>query len=155
MEDKTLTAKERKTAEQLVEKLFSELEIDGTFTVEQNEESLEVVMETNDSGIVIGYHGEILESLQLVLSLQLARALGRFVRVSVDVDGYKKNRTDYLQKLAQQTKEKALAENSEQVLVSLKSWERRIIHLVLQEDEQVTTESAGEGKERVLIIKPR
>jgi spoIIIJ-associated protein len=40
-------------------------------------------------------------------------------------------------------------------LSSLKSWERRIIHLYLQEDDQVTSESSGEGKERVLIIKPK
>ena len=54
-----------------------------------------------------------------------------------------------------QVKEKALSENKEQVLSSLKSWERRIIHLYLQSDEQVTSESEGEGKDRVLVIKPR
>ena len=81
--------------------------------------------------------------------------MGRFVRISIEVDGYKKNRMDYLHKLAVQIKEKALAENKEQVLMSLKSWERRVIHLFLQDDEQVTTESSGEGRDRVLLIKPK
>ena len=113
-------------------------------------------METKDTGMVIGYHGEVLESLQLILSLAVAKKLGRFVRVSIEVDSYKKNRTEYLHNLAEQIKEKALAENKEQVLSSLKSWERRIVHLYLQEVmTQVTSESSGEGKERVLIIKPR
>ena len=155
MEEQLLTAKEQKAVEKAVEKLFALLEIDGTFQVEQHEGTLDILMETQDTGIVIGYHGEVLESLQLVLSMILAKKLGRFVRTSIDVDDYKKNRTEYLQKLAEQTKEKALAEDREQVLMSLKSWERRIVHVYLQDDEQVTTESSGEGKERVLIIQPK
>lgn len=155
MENKALTAKERKDIEQLIEKFFVLLEIEGTFTLEQQEDTLDVLMETKDTGMVIGYHGEVLESLQLVLSLAVAKKLGRFVRVSIEVDGYKKNRTEYLHNLALQVKEKALAENHEQVLSSLKSWERRIIHLFLQNDEQVTSESSGEGKDRVLVVKPR
>jgi len=155
MEKVALTATERKDIEQLIEKVFSLLEIEGTFTLEEQEDILEVMMETKDTGIVIGYHGEVLESLQLILSLAIAKKLGRFVRVSIEVDGYKKNRTEYLHNLALQVKEKALSENKEQVLSSLKSWERRIIHLYLQNDEQVTSESEGEGKDRVLVIKPR
>lgn len=155
MEELKLTTKERKEIEQLIEKLFVLLEIEGTFTLEEQADMLDVMMETKDTGMVIGYHGEVLESLQLVLSLAVAKKLGRFVRVSIEVDGYKKNRTEYLHNLALQLKDKALSENSEQVVPSLKSWERRIIHLFLQNDEQVTSESSGGGKERVLVIKPR
>lgn len=154
-ENMTLSAKELKSVEEVVEKLLSLLEIEGTFSLEQKGEILDILMETKDTGMIIGYHGEILESLQLVLSLAIAKKIGRFTRVSIEVDDYKKNRTDYLEKLAIQTKEKALAENAEQVLHSLKSWERRIVHLFLQNDDQVTSESSGEGKERVLIIKPK
>lgn len=155
MEKVTLTDNERKDVEQLIEKLFSLLEIEGTFSLEEQDDILEIMMETKDTGIVIGYHGEVLESLQLILSLAVAKKIGRFVRVSIEVDGYKKNRTEYLHNLALQTKDKALSENKEQVLSSLKSWERRIIHLYLQNDEQVTSESEGEGKDRVLVVKPR
>jgi spoIIIJ-associated protein len=150
-----LTPKETKTIEEIVQKIFALLEIDGTFTIEENGESVDVMMETKDTGIVIGYHGEILESLQLILSLAVAKKIGRFVRISIEVDDYKKNRMEYLHNLANQVKEKAIAENKEQVLLSLKSWERRVIHLYLQDDDQVTSESSGEGKERVLLIKPK
>jgi spoIIIJ-associated protein len=155
MEEVKITAKDQKQIEELVEKLFSLLGIDGTFALEYNGEILDIMMETKDTGMVIGYHGEVLESLQLILSLAIAKKLGHFMRISIEVDGYKKNRTEYLEKLAQQTKEKALEENHEQVLMALKSWERRIIHLIRQEDDQVMSESSGEGKERVLIIKPK
>lgn len=155
MEQTTITADEVKTIEGVVEDLFKELEIDGTFSVVENGETVDVMMETKDTGIVIGYHGEILESLQLVLALTVAKKLGHFVRVSIEVDGYKKNRMEYLENLATQVKEKAIAENKEQVLMNLKSWERRIIHLFLQNDDQVSSESSGEGRERVLLIKPK
>jgi spoIIIJ-associated protein len=155
MEPIKLTDAERTEIEALVEKLFVLLEIEGTFTLEEHDDILDIMMETKDTGMVIGYHGEVLESLQLLLSLAVAKKLGRFVRVSIEVDGYKKNRTEYLHNLAIQIKEKALAENKEQVLSNLKSWERRIVHLFLQSDEQVTSESQGEGKERVLVVKPR
>jgi spoIIIJ-associated protein len=101
-----LTAKELKTAEVAIEKLFSLLEIKGTFELSQNEDDmLDIVMDTEDSGMVIGYHGEGLESLQLIISLIVAKKLGKFIRVSIEVDGYKKNRTEYLERLAQQMKE--------------------------------------------------
>lgn len=155
MEKVELTAKEQKTVEKEIEKLFALLEIEGTFEISAQEEALEILMETQDSGMVIGYHGEILESLQLISSLIIAKKLGRFIRVSIEVDGYKKTRTEYLQKLAQDARERAISENQEQVITSLKSWERRIIHLILQDDDEVTSESAGTGRERVLIIKPK
>jgi len=155
MEQIAVTKEEKKSIEQLVKELFSVLEIDGTFTLEEKDDVLDVFMETQDTGIVIGYHGEVLESLQLILSLAIAKKIGRFIRVSIEVDGYKKNRTEYLHNLALQVKERALSENKEQVLSSLKSWERRIIHLYLQDDDQVSSESSGEGKDRVLIIKPK
>ncbi len=155
-EEGKLTAKDLKKVEEITEKLFSLLEITGTFEVTQNDENtLDILMDTKDSGMVIGYHGEGLESLQLIISLIVAKKLGQFIRVSIEVDGYKKNRTEYLEKLAQQMREKALEENSEQIVESLKSWERRIVHMIFQEDEEVTSESAGAGRERVLIIKPR
>lgn len=154
-EYKPLTSKERGIVEKLIEQVFSLLEIEGTFVVDEHHEVLDIIMETKDTGLIIGYHGEILESLQLIISLAIAKKLDRYVRISIDVDGYKKNRTDYLEKLAAQVKEKAVAEQKEQVLLSLKSWERRVIHLLLQEDDQVTSESSGEGKERVLIVKPK
>lgn len=150
-----LTAKELKLAEESVEKLLSLLEITGTFELSQKDGTLDIAMDTVDSGMVIGYHGEGLESLQLIISLMIAKKVGKFVRVSIEVDGYKKNRTEYLERLASQMREKAITENREQVIESLKSWERRIVHLLLQDDDQVTSESAGEGRDRVLVIKPK
>ncbi|HSA84489.1 MAG TPA: KH domain-containing protein [Patescibacteria group bacterium] len=149
------TKEEQKIIEQVVADLLDQLDVEANFSLVENGEMLDVLLETKETGIIIGYHGEVLESLQLVLSLAIAKKLGRFVRIAIEVDGYRKNRTEYLEKLAMQVKEKALTENKEQVLMNLKSWERRIVHVFLQDDKEVISESSGEGRDRVLLIKPR
>lgn len=137
------------------QKLFSLLQIEGAISVSESEDGVAISFETEDGGIVIGHHGETLEALQLVLSLAIAKELGRFVRVSLEVGDYRKTREEYLRGLAESSKQRALAEGREVTLPMLKSWERRIIHLMLQDDKEVISESVGEGKERVLVVKPR
>lgn len=146
---------EKKDIKETIKNFFDLLEIDGDFELSEEEDQVNIVLSTQDTGLVIGYHGEVLESLQLILSLAISKKIGHFVRVSLEVDGYKKNRTEWLEKLATQTKERALSENKEIALPNLKSWERRIVHMFLQDDNEVTSESVGEGRDRTLVIKPR
>lgn len=136
------------------EKLLSLLGVKGDVSVEMRDDVLQVVVETEDGGMLIGYHGETLESLQTILSLVVSREAGEFVRVNVEIGDYKKNRVEYLKHLAMQAKEQALSQQTG-ISLSLKPWERREVHLLLQDDADVTTESMGEGKERVLVVKPR
>lgn len=146
---------EQQVIKEATEALLSQLEVAGSAEVVMGEEGADVLLATEESGIIIGYHGEILEALQLVLSLMVSKNLGRFVRISLEVGDYKKNRSEYLERLAMQTKERVLEEGRPHTLSSLKSWERRIIHMLLQNDDQVVSESMGEGKDRVLVVKPR
>ncbi len=144
-----------KIAEKTIKKFFDLLDLDTKFEITEDEEAISLSLDTEDSGIVIGYHGETLEALQLVLSLILAKESGSFKRVSIEVGEYKKNREEWLEKIALDAKERALSERREVYLSDLKSWERRVIHLLLQDDKEVVSESSGEGKERVLVVKPR
>ncbi len=138
-----------------IEEILQKLEVEGGIDVTVHEDSVDVVLDTPDTGIVIGYHGEILESLQLVLSMALTKKAGKFIRVSLEVGDYKKNRTEWLEHVAMQAKEQALREQKAISLPSLKSWERRIVHMFLQSDNEVASESVGEGRERTLVVKPR
>lgn len=147
----TETEKIKKTSE----KLLKLLEIEGSVEVKEAEEGVDIVLETPESGIVIGRHGETLDALQLVLSLCIAKELDRFVRITLEVGDWRKSRTSWLQDIAEDAKVKALSQDREITLPQLKPWERRIIHLFLQNDEKVTSESVGEGQERTLVVKPR
>lgn len=149
--------KEIKIIKNTTEELLKLLDVDGDFEILETAdgESVDIALNTKDTGVVIGYHGDTLEGLQLVLSLCIAKKLGRFVRVSIDVGDYKKNRTEWLKTLALETKERVLSEGKEIAIPELKSWERRIVHLLLQEDSDVVSESQGEGRDRVLVVSPR
>lgn len=147
--------KQIKAIEDTAKKLFDLLGIDEPFEIKEIEDGVEVVINAVDSGVIIGRHGENLEGLQLVLSLCVSKQLGEFKRISVEVGDYKKKREEWLTNLAVQTKERVLSESKEIYLSNLKSWERRIVHMYLQEDGEVVSESMGEGKDRVLIIKPK
>lgn len=147
--------KEEKIIKETIEEFLKLLTIEASFDFSQKEEGVEIILDTQDTALVIGYHGENLEALQLLLSLIISKKLKRFIRVSVEVGDYKKNRTEYLERLASQTKEKVISENKEYSLSALKPWERRIIHMYLKDDEYVVSESVGEGKERTLVVKPK
>lgn len=151
--------KEIKTIKDITEKLLKLLDVDGDFeileTKDTDGESVDIVLNTKDTGVVIGYHGDTLESLQLILSLCVERSLRRFIRISIDVGDYKKNRTQWLKTLALETKARVLSDGKEIVIPELKSWERRIIHLLLQSDEEVVSASQGEGRDRILVISPK
>lgn len=150
-----MTDQEQEIAQRTVEELMEYLTIEGECSLSGLDEGFEAVLETQDSGLVIGYHGEVLEAFQLILTLCISRKLGRFVRVSLEVGDYKKNRTGWIENLALSAKEQAIVEKREVPLPHLKAWERRIVHLLLQNDDAVYSESVGEGRERTLVIRPR
>ncbi len=142
------------TIQKIAENLLSLVGLTGEIAVSEENETAQVVVTTEEGGMLIGYHGETLESFQTILSLMVSHATGEFVRVSVEVGDYRKNRVEYLKHLAEQAKEQALSQQSG-VSLSLKPWERREVHLLLQDDADVITESMGEGRDRVLVVKPR
>lgn len=150
-----LSPDERSLIKDLLREFLTQLGIQGEFVIKEEENALSLVLETEDEGMVIGYHGETLEGMQLILSLILAKKLGRFQRVSLEVGDYKKNRSEYLTRLALQTKDRVVTEQREIVLSDLKSWERRVVHMLLQDDQAVESESLGEGRDRVLVVRPR
>ncbi len=151
-----MTKEQQEIIQQTVEKLFSLLGITSQFTITEADEIIEITLQgAEENGILIGYHGETLEALQLVTSLCIAKQVGTFQRVSIEIGEYKKNRMDYLQNLVNQTKERVLTEQQGVALPNLKSWERRFVHMLLANDTEVMTESSGEGRDRTLTIYPK
>ena len=148
-------AKSKENVEQIISDFFKKLGLDVPIEVKESKDSIDVTISSDDPGLIIGHHGDTLDSLQLILSLIIAKKLGEFKRVTLEASDYKKNRSEYLKNLADQTKERVLEEKKEVYLPNLKPWERRIVHLYFQDDSEVFSESVGEGKDRSLVIKPK
>lgn len=150
-----MTKKEEKIVKDTTEELLKLLGIEGSTEISFADETADIVLDTPDSGIVIGRHGDILESLQLILSIVISKKLNKFLRISLEVGDYKKNREEWLRNTALDAKDRAINQGREITLPELKAWERRIVHLALKNDEEVISESIGEGRDRVLIIRPK
>ena len=144
----------KKVLDKDIKNFFDTLGISADLEISETDDEISVKVESEDSGMIIGYHGETLESIQLILSMILAKKLGNFKRVSVEVGDYKKNREEWLKKITEDAKQRAL-QGEDVMLTDLKAWERRVIHLMLSNDKEVVSESTGEGKERTLVIRSK
>ncbi len=106
-------------------------------------------------GILIGRRGETLRALQYITRLIVNRRLHQWAEIIVDVEGYKKRRESSLTQLARRMADRAILLRQAVSLEPMPPHERRIIHLALRDHEKVTTESAGEGDSRKVVIFPK
>lgn len=136
--------------------LLSQLGISGDVSVDVDEDgAYRVHIQTEETGLLIGFHGQTLESLQLMLGMLASKKLGSWQKIYVNVGDYREKREEALMYMAQRAAEKVLATGQPVELSHLSASERRVVHLTLSGDERVATESMGEGLNRVLVVKPK
>lgn len=142
---------------EILENILGLLALEGSFEVVENPEEINVTIETTDPGRLIGFRGETLDSLQLIVNLILSRQIDNekeFKRVIIDVEGWRKNKEEDLQRRADGWAKEVLESGKEMELEPMPSWQRRIIHMVISETTGVQSESIGDGRDRHLVIKP-
>jgi spoIIIJ-associated protein len=147
-----------KILQEAADKLLSLMATKATATVEydkENEAYIVGIDAGDETGLLIGKKGETLSSIQTVLGILFKQKTGEWNRVVVNVGDYREKEEDYLKSLAASTAQRARETGEPQNLYNLKPWQRRIIHLALSEEKDLSTESMGEGEERYLIIKPK
>lgn len=108
-----------------------------------------------DLGILIGRRGETLAALQYILRLIVAHQEKARVPLTVDVEGYKQRRYGSLRELALRMAQQAVSSRQSRTLEPMPADERRIVHLALSVNPDVTTQSVGEGELRKVVIMPR
>ncbi len=104
-------------------------------------------------GILIGKHGQTLDALQYLTNLAANKNFRRHYFVLLDVEDYRERRKQTLESLAHRLAGKVKRTGEEVRLEPMPAGERRIIHLALQNDKAVTTESEGETPYRCVVIK--
>lgn len=120
-------------------------------TVKENEISFSILGE--NVGKLIGFHGENIQAIQLLLSGLKLRHEGP-IRMYLDIDGYKQNKNQAIIDLALKTADQAVKIERNIHLDPMNAYVRRIVHTTLQGRDDVTTESTGEGEKRHVVIKP-
>ncbi len=111
-------------------------------------------LDGNDVGFLIGRRGETLNALQYFMNVVAARQLQNGVRVVLEGDNYREKRADFLTKMAQDIAAQVRDRGEEAVLDALPAFERRVIHQALVDYEGVATYSEGEEPGRRVVIAP-
>lgn len=132
---------------------ISEVKDDKAEGEENN--SFMVNIKTEESGLLIGHHGETINSLQLLIGVILYKKMGKWVRVMVDIGDYRKMREESIKEMVNRIALEVEQTGRSVELPYLSPLERRIVHMLLSENEKVMSESYGEGRDRRVLIKPR
>ena len=109
----------------------------------------------DDLSFLIGRHSEVLHSLQYITSLIVGREVGHWVPLIIDVQGYRERRERQLRQMASRMADQVAKTGRRISLEPMTATERRIIHLALRDNSEITTESIGEEPNRKVVIYPK
>jgi len=115
---------------------------------------IQINVPEEEAGAFVGHHGEGLSSLRLIFALVINQRLDLWPKLRLNINDYQERREDSLKNLAENAAEKAVQLKKEIILPRLNSYERRIVHLYLEQTPGITTQSRGEEPYRQLIIIP-
>ena len=157
-EEDEVAALAKKTVEELLRLMKLEAKVEPTSPLQATSpeiESIALEIKGQDLGILIGRRGETLTALQYIVRLIVARHQKTRVPVAIDVEGYKQRRYQVLRDLALRLAQNVKATGRSTTLEPMPADERRVIHLALSVNPDVTTQSIGEGEVRKVAILPR
>ena len=129
------------------------LKVEGAkITASVAEDALQMEVECEDYGIIIGRRGETLDSLQYLTGLAVKKSCDKYVRVVINVGDYREKRTETLKNLARKNANYVLRTGRRYTFEPMNPYERRIIHTAVQEIEGVTSTSIGYGQDRRVVL---
>jgi spoIIIJ-associated protein len=137
---------------EILETLLELLGVTGEVEVLSDEIPLALDIRGEDLGILIGRRGQTLAYLEYITKLIVVGRLKTWLPLTVDVGGYKKRRRDSLQRLALYLAEQVKSRRRAITMEPMPADERRIVHLTLADNPDVTTQSIGEGENRKVVI---
>jgi spoIIIJ-associated protein len=139
---------------ELVERVAAGLGCPVAVAIHEDDESLVATLSGPDLGLVIGKHGQTIDAIQYLANAILWRGQEERKNVVVDAAGYRDRRRASLEQLADRAAGEASAAGQPVSLEPMSAVERKIVHLHLQEREDVETASEGTEPSRYVVIKP-
>ena len=135
--------------------VFDAMKLDIEIDVTENDDGYLFDLSGKGLGVLIGRHGQALDSLQYLLNLAANRRdAENKIHFTLDVEGYRDRRADALEKLAVNMAERAIKTRKDVRLEPMNRHERKMIHTALQDNNRVETHSAGTEPYRYVIITP-
>jgi spoIIIJ-associated protein len=123
-----------------------------TAAVEESPEATRINLEGDDGGVLIRRGGEGLQALQHVVATTFRKQLGDDNRIVIDCNGFRRDKDAELRQMALFMAGKARSSGLAQEMGPLNPYERRIVHLAVAEESDVTSESIGDAFMKTVII---
>ncbi|RJQ37069.1 MAG: KH domain-containing protein [Dehalococcoidia bacterium] len=150
------TAEITVTAREILEDLLRRLELEASVEAEEVEGGqILLSVQGDDLGILIGRRGQTLAALQYLVRTIISHRLKVKAPLTIDVEGYRQRRIESLQSIARHLADQVVSRREAYMMRPMTPYERRIIHLELAEDPDVTTHSIGTGDGRRVVIEPK
>lgn len=140
-------------AKELLAGLVNDLGFDLSVTSEWTDEGCVLNLSGEDAHFALAENGEMLDALEVVLFQVFGREIDREQRFIVDADGFRQTRKAELHAMARFAADQVRKNGRPFTFGVLNSTERRIIHMTLKEEGDLSTESVGDGRDRRLQVR--
>ena len=144
------------TAKDVTVTLFEKMGIDAKIRDSHESESkVYIELESENSGLIIGKKGKTLEAVQFIINMIVSQKTRSDKKIIIDIESYRSKRENSLKKLSQEIAEKVHRTGKPFSMEPMNPFERRLVHMALQDHEHVTTKSEGQGAFRKVKVYPR
>ena len=137
-------------------KIFQYIGIKPELSVDEIEENnFNVTVSGDDLNFLIGFRGQSLDGLQNILRLMIYRETQIQPLITLDINDYKNRKTEKIQEMAKTFIDKVRFFQKDVEMPRMSPWERRQIHVLVSEYDDIESESTGEGENRRVVLKPK
>ncbi|HFI0635428.1 TPA: RNA-binding cell elongation regulator Jag/EloR [Streptococcus suis] len=135
-----------------VQEILDDMDVEAGIETSHNRRTINIQVDTNEPGRVIGYHGKVLKALQLLAQNFLYNRYERNFYITINVNDYVEHRAEVLQGYAQKLAERVLAEQEAYHTDPMSSSERKIIHRIISKMDGLTSYSEGSEPNRYVVV---
>ena len=135
-----------------VQGIIDDMDVEGAISSTSNRRSINMQIDTNEPGRIIGYHGKVLKALQLLAQNYLYNRYSRTFYITINVNDYVEHRAEVLQTYAQKLATRVLEEGRSHQTDPMSNSERKIIHRIISRMDGVTSYSEGDEPNRYVVV---
>ncbi len=125
--------------------------------IEAQGDSIYISLATEESSCLIGKHGRSLDSLQFMVNMLVNKRYSgsKLKKIVIDISGYRKRRKKIIEELCEKVSEKVIKSGRVQTLNTMSPYERRLVHITLEANPEIYTESLGDGVYKRVRVYPK
>ncbi len=140
----------------ILDNVFGFLQVSPSVDINPGDEAVfNVLVEGNNLNALIGFRGYSLQALEDLIELMLFREFNDHTTIVLDINGYKAQRIERIQDLAKKLIDKVRFHERDVEMPPMDPWERRQVHLLIGEYDDIVSESTGEGPNRRVVLKSK